>query len=1310
MPTLSRILRSIAAATRKPACRIGIAALLLACISTLQAADGDREHVLAAWQKDFNQVQRVDLPVSGDGAAQDNFGIALSIQGSTALIGAYLDDRDTFSNIGSAYVYVRSGDQWVYQAKLTSTTFPLSHNHWFGYAVAVDGDTAVIGAPQDMFASSGGPGYALVFTRTGTTWTQRTLIGASDGANLDRFGSAVAIDVSTGTIVVGAQRDDNALGTDAGAAYVYTGSGATWTQQAKLIGATVSASTWYGYSVDIDNDTVLVGARRALVAGISAGAAYVHVRSGAAWTEQARLAAPVGVLNDSFGWSCALSGDTAIVGAPQDDYASLTDAGSAYVFTRSAGVWALQGTLQPAVPATGDFFGASVDVLGDRALVGAQSDDTPVAVNSGAGYVFDRNAGVWSQVAHLYGATWYDLNGDQGGYAVSLSAHGAVVAAPHDQTDAGVQAGTLSHFDAVGGSWGERQRITAGNLGSNVQFGHAVDVDGDTAVVGARHLGSDVCYGCGAAFVYERSGGVWQRVATLRAATMENDAFFGTSVAVHGDQILVGSPEDGPFRTGAIHRFERSGGVWSHAQRFEVLSPSVTSVGTSLDFDGTRAIVGDPNCFNDIAGVSGGCAFVLELQAGTLVQVGQLRPASGEASEQFGSSVAIDGDTALVGAPLHDGVAGANAGAAFIFTETAGTWTERATLLASDALPGDEFGISVDLVGDLAVVGAHRDDHGAAPVDAGSAYVYQGSGASWSELQRLSASTALASDGFGRAVALASGRLLVGASLDDTAAGSNTGSFFEFTADGGTWVQASQEFATGALAGDQLGQAVALSGSTALVGAHARDSAAGGGDAGSAFLYALVSGATTTTITAHTPATTLVGEPFEVSVTVAGSGGTPTGTVSISEGSASCEASLAGGSGSCTLTSTSAGTRTLTASYPGGGGFDPSVSAGADHVVGRAATATAIVADTPDPSLPGQGVDVQVTLAVLTPGAGEPGGSIQVSAAPSGASCMATLSAGSGSCQLVFAGSGDQTLTANFAGDTNFAESTSAPEAHAVPDGADLVASIDNGTSMLTAGLPTAYQIDFSNAGPDAAMAADASVPLPASLTGAAWTCTAGGGASCVAGSPAGSPANGAGAIAASVDLPAGGNLAYQLDATVAASAQGSVELTASIASAVPDPSPADRSASDNDAVQRVVALSIVKVNGCDFLPGGATTTYDIDVLNAGPSDVGSAIVQDLLPPELASASWTCTPQAGSGCSASGNSNIDQLVDIAAGSGLHFELTVDVALGPEIPVSNTATVTRPDGVLEDLLSDNTSTDTDPIRMFVDGFEVACGGE
>jgi hypothetical protein len=288
-----------------------------------------------------------------------------------------------------------------------------------------------------------------------------------------------------------------------------------------------------------------------------------------------------------------------------------------------------------------------------------------------------------------------------------------------------------------------------------------------------------------------------------------------------------------------------------------------------------------------------------------------------------------------------------------VFTRSATVWTLQGTLLADDATGGDEFGISVAVLGDLAVVGAHKDDHGAAPVDAGSAYVFQRSGASWTPLQRIQASAAAASDGFGRAVALGASRLLVGASLDDTAAGSNAGSFFEFTANGGVWTEVSQEFASDGLAGDQLDQALALSGSTALVGAFGRDSAAGGGDAGAAYLFALVSGDTTTTISAHVPETTVVGQSYQVSVSVSGSGGTPSGNVGASDGSVNCTALLAAGSGSCSLVSTSGGTKTLVASYAGDGTFQPSVSAGVSHTVERAATQTAIVADTPDPSLPG---------------------------------------------------------------------------------------------------------------------------------------------------------------------------------------------------------------------------------------------------------------------------------------------------------------------------------------------------------------------
>ena len=211
------------------------------------------------------------------------------------------------------------------QAKLMASDAQSSD--YFGYSVAVSGDTAVIGARyEDTGGSDAGAAY--VFTRSGGSWTQQAKLMASDAQSSDRFGGSVA--VSGDTAVIGA-RLENTGGSGAGAAYVFTRTGGSWTQQAKLMASDAQESDQFGYSVSVSGDTAVIGARSEDTGGSDAGAAYVFTRTGGAWVEQAKLMASDAQAGDYFGYSVSVSGDTAVIGAYAEDTGGST-AGAAYIF------------------------------------------------------------------------------------------------------------------------------------------------------------------------------------------------------------------------------------------------------------------------------------------------------------------------------------------------------------------------------------------------------------------------------------------------------------------------------------------------------------------------------------------------------------------------------------------------------------------------------------------------------------------------------------------------------------------------------------------------------------------------------------------------------------------------------------------------------------------------------------------------------------------------------------------------------------------------------------------------------------------
>ena len=318
--------------------------------------------------------------VASDGASDDYFGYSVAVDGDTAVIGAY-GDRDYGTNSGSAYVFSRIDGTWMQQAKLTASDG--AAYDYFGISVAVDGDTAVIGAHND---EDNGPssGSAYVFSRISGTWEQQAKLKAPNWAAGSLFGYSVAVDGDTA--VIGAY-GDYYYGTNSGAAYVFSRSGSTWEQQAKITAPGGAANQYFGLSVAVDGDTAVIGA---FGDGnyFNSGAAYVFSRSGGIWLQQAKLTASDEAANDYFGYSVAVDGSTAVIGALYDDDNDFSNSGAAYVFSRSGGTWAQQAKLTAPDGASSDSFGCSVAVDGDTAaVIGVRYDDDK-GTSSGSAYVF----------------------------------------------------------------------------------------------------------------------------------------------------------------------------------------------------------------------------------------------------------------------------------------------------------------------------------------------------------------------------------------------------------------------------------------------------------------------------------------------------------------------------------------------------------------------------------------------------------------------------------------------------------------------------------------------------------------------------------------------------------------------------------------------------------------------------------------------------------------------------------------------------------------------------------------------------------
>ena len=389
--------------------------------------------LLFSWS---NGTQQAKIQAS-DAAASDFFGQSVSISddGNTAIIGAYGEDT-TATDAGSAYIFTRSGTTWSQQAKIQASDAEASDAFSYGWGDGVcisgDGDTVIVGAYfEDTTDTSAGAAY--IFTRSGTSWSQEAKIQASDAEASDQFGKSVSISDDGNTVLVGAWQEDTG-GSNAGAAYIFTRSGTTWSEEAKIQASDKAGGDDFGWSVSISDDgnTALVGSWGD---GSSAGAAYIFTRSGTTWSQEAKLVADDGSVGDRFGRTVCISGDgnTALIGASwQSSYT-----GAAYIFTRSGTTWSQEAKLQSDDIAAGDYFseGLSISDDGDTVVIGAWQESAG-GTGAGAAYVFSRSGTTWSQDKKFQSS---DIAADDKfGWSVSMSgdANSILVGAYHEDTTA----------------------------------------------------------------------------------------------------------------------------------------------------------------------------------------------------------------------------------------------------------------------------------------------------------------------------------------------------------------------------------------------------------------------------------------------------------------------------------------------------------------------------------------------------------------------------------------------------------------------------------------------------------------------------------------------------------------------------------------------------------------------------------------------------------------------------------------------------------------------------------------------------------
>jgi hypothetical protein len=717
----------------------------------------------------MTRVESVPIGIPGSGGA---LGTAVALYGDTAVVGAPLSQPAPYVGSGSVDIYRHVGADWQREAVLLPADAAADME--FGSRLALGADLLVVATT----GQSGTTAAVYTFSRSGTSWQQ-----------VDRFAANASVSLSGNTLALGS-----------GGIFVRAGAG--WSQQAQL---TAEVGEVFNLA-DVDGDFVLAWTSAYVNNFEIHNYAYLFHRTGTAWAREARIELGLSGVFDAPQPAFSLSAQTALV--------SWRNIVTSYT-RESGGNWSSQGILDPLTSAPG--FGVGVALEGDRALVSSPGDTVYGWNSAGTVYVFERSGGIWTREAHVAHSTvnYYNY---YFGASVALEGDTMLVGAPGAYTDAGAT-GDATVLTESGGAWAPTAVLDPGNDHRGEDFGAAVALSGSTLLVGADEAATSSLFFTGVAYIFDSANGGWTEHARL-TPSVPYCYGFGSAVALDQDTAVVGV--NGTLGAtddvgGAVYVFVRGDGTWPQQARLASGAPDGAQVG----FGSAVAIQGDLLAAGE-AGSSNtpmhGSVRMFQ-RSGTMWSPQAIVEASdGSNNDGFGSSIALVGDTLAVGAPSADVGIETDAGAVYVFTNTGGVWSQQAIVTAPIASKLAGFGKSVAVAGGTLVVGSTDGTSRSA------AYVYTLVGGNWTLQTRLTPTDdASVSGTYGSSVAIsgAADRIVVGQPSGPSAA--PNGRAFVFNLTGGDWLPASELTGTTApppsYGGDGFGKSVAMSGEKVVVGA-----------------------------------------------------------------------------------------------------------------------------------------------------------------------------------------------------------------------------------------------------------------------------------------------------------------------------------------------------------------------------------------------------------------------------------------------------------------------------------------------------------
>jgi hypothetical protein len=749
----------------------------------------------------------------GIGGKFSEFGKSVSIDGNRAVVGA-----PGVLNHGVVYVLDLINENWVESSILIPND--VQENDSFGDAVSISGNRILIGSPSSD--NNIGSVYIFDLDTISNTWNQSAKLIGEDG----EFGFSLSLEGNRA--VIGAPYERNDSGIKTGSVYVYNldidtntwlldtklfiadgaeddyfgfsvgvsgnriiigmhgdGTGSvfiyekdevlnTWIQSNKLIPKTLSVR--FGYSVSIDNNTAIIGMND----NIAMGSAYIFEfeEFSGNWIESARLRAEGGVTSDHFGFSVSVKGNRALIGTSTP---SINRNGRAYIFDFDSvsELWVQTQEIEANDGSANDYFGRSISLSENRVFIGAYGDED-YGEKSGSSYIFELNNDTWSQT--VKSTTGDSSTGDNFGFAVSIYGNRALVGASGDDTNA-IQAGAAYIFDLdiISGEWLLTDKLYANDGTDGESFGYSVSLFENRALIGAKYDDA------GSAYIFELniSTGLWEQSAKITADDGAWPDRFGHSVSLYGDKAIVGAynHDDVLSNSGSAYIFDldKSNNTWIQSAK---LNPNVILesgyFGSTVELSDNRALIGGFDVDRNLAGTHNGTAYIFDYDvvSGIWSQTTQLNAINPPQFNQFGKSMSLNEDRVIVGA-IRDTATGS----AYIFDldKINGIWSQTAKITLDNPLIHD-LAENVGLIGNTAFISFEDYDpnnHLAPQKSKVYTFNLNSTNGNWSLGNTIDPIENALNDQFGSSLSIHKDRVIIGAPSDDDN-GSNSGSVYIF--------------------------------------------------------------------------------------------------------------------------------------------------------------------------------------------------------------------------------------------------------------------------------------------------------------------------------------------------------------------------------------------------------------------------------------------------------------------------------------------------------------------------------------------------